>query len=131
MFIFARARMGVEIDTSDHVPMVGDLIGLDLAVPRRGLPRSDVDAEQILGELEDAVADAAISEILPSLLPIVTVGLFLDELRDIAAIPGLQLGRARLKLLKHRQLLGIVTFTGGLRRSGLIVEQRLDLVRRV
>src|SRR5438045_9459680 len=62
MFIFAGSRVRVEIDASDELAVIVDLIGFGERIPLRRLPWPDVDAEHVLGQFEGSVADAAVRE---------------------------------------------------------------------
>jgi len=89
VLILPVARVGVEVEAADQLAPVVDAIGFRERRPLGRAPRPDVDPEQILRELEEAVADAAVVEILPRLLPVISVRLLLDEVGDIAAVSRL------------------------------------------
>ena len=71
VLVFVLPGMHVEVKTPDGLPVLADLPGSDVLVPGLGAPGYDLDAEQILGPLEDA-------------------GLYLVEVEVLPYFPGVQ-----------------------------------------
>ncbi len=129
--VLARARVRIEIEAADQLAVIKHLERLDLRIPQRGLPGADLDAEQVLRQLEDAVAHVVVGEILARLLPVIGIVALLHLLAQIGVIPEREGLRAGMLALIERQLARIVALARGPGGGVHIGEQRLDLGRGV
>ena len=113
VLVLVLAWMHIEIEPPDNVVAIPQFERLDVLVPGLCLPRNDADAEQVLHELQDAVARRFVVEVLAHDARIDVVLLTPYLAADERVLPGLQALCVRLFLpqpCEQNFVLGVLRF---------------------